>query len=86
MAPSMFDQVLDICLSYFQSRTQAELFLQRQCRYHLDCEPRELEPKHLWNLANWVMTSGTLLIGKEKAEELSDKIREFRKSMGPLTN
>lgn len=84
MAQTLFNQVLELSVPYFQSRTQAEVFLVRQCQYHLNCEPKDLAPNHLWNLANWVMTSGTLLIGKAKAEELSDKIREIRKKMGPL--
>ncbi len=82
MAQTLFQQVLEMCIPYFQSQVQAELFLARQCQFHLNCEPKDLAPNHLWNLANWVMTSGALLIGKAKAEELSDKIRDIRKQMG----
>ncbi len=85
MAQSLYDQVLNTCLPYFESRTHAELFLVRQCQFHLNCEPKNLMPSHLWSLANWAMVSGGLLIGKDKAVEMCDKIRAIRRDMSMAT-
>jgi hypothetical protein len=81
---STYSQVLQLISPYFGNSNAADNFLSRQCKYHLNREPAELGPHDLWELAKWAMVSGGLLIGKDKAEELSDKIRDFRKSMGEL--
>jgi hypothetical protein len=56
----------------------------RQYGFHLESEPKDKPPSHLWNISNWVMNKAPL-IGNEKSEGLSDKIRELRKSLKPLT-
>jgi hypothetical protein len=38
----------------------------------------------LVNLAKWAMISGSLQIGKEKAEEMSEKILALRRAMGQV--
>ncbi len=81
---TVFHQVLELTTPYFENSTKAEQFLARQCKAHLNREPQDLGTNDLWNLANWAMVSGGLMIGKDKAVELSDKIRNLRKTMNPV--
>ena len=81
---NLFQQVLELLVPYFGSPTGAEQFLTRQCKRHLDRAPEELGPHDLRNLAKWTLVSGGLLVSKEKAEEMSDKILGLRKSMGAV--
>ncbi|MBI5302729.1 MAG: hypothetical protein HY868_11370 [Chloroflexi bacterium] len=78
---SVYESVVQIATPYFENTAKTETFLARQCRSHLNCEPSNLKASDLWNLAHWAMISGGMMIGKERAEELGDKIRDLRKTM-----
>jgi hypothetical protein len=53
----------------------ARVFLERQTRSHMDGLTFEtLEKKHLADLSKWILISASLIIEKEKAKELADKI------------
>lgn len=81
---NLYNQILGQSASFFGDIAKADQFLSRQCRMHLNREPNDLSANDLWNLANWVMISGSMFIGKECAEELSDQIRNLRKSMNVI--
>jgi hypothetical protein len=81
---TLFQQVIELCTPYFGSPAQAEQFLARQCKAHLNREPTALTPHDLWELSKWAMISGSLVMGKGKSEELSEKILQLRRSMGSL--
>ncbi len=81
----MYQRVLELLTGYFSDRTAADVFLSRQCKFHLEKQPAQITMNDLWNLAHWVMVSGTLLVGKDKAIEMSGKIRDLRKGMGEPT-
>ncbi len=81
---NLYQTILELITPFFASPVGAEQFLARQCEYHLKVEPAKLGPHDLVNLAKWAMVSGGLLIGKEKAEAMSDKILALRRSMGTV--
>jgi hypothetical protein len=81
---SLYHQVLELTTPYFDTPAGAEVFLARQCKQHLNREPDQLGPHDLWELAKWTLVSAGLLIGKEKAERLSDQIKSLRKAMGDV--
>ncbi len=56
----------------------AERFILRQIKGHLDIDPEDLSLEHLDKLARWVEISAGLIIDKEKAKELAEKIKEIR--------
>ena len=71
--PSMFyEKVLRICEKYLT--TGAKRFLDRQITYHLKKDPDSLSPADKAELAKWCKTSGKLLLGEEKAEQLAREI------------
>jgi hypothetical protein len=77
---NVYQNVLEVVKPYFNSPTAAEIFLTRQCESHLQRKPAELTIHDLVNLAKWTMVSGGLQIGKEKAQEMSDKILGLRRT------
>jgi len=53
----------------------AGVFMERQTRFHLNgLKFEDVEKQHLTDLAKWVQVSAALVIDKQKAKELSDKI------------
>ncbi len=82
---TLFQQVLDLSTPYFGSAAQAEQFLTRQCKAHLNRDPATLTAHDLWELAKWAMISGSLVMDKAKSEELSEKILQLRRSMGSVS-
>ena len=81
---NLYSQVLELTTPYFDTPVGAEVFLVRQCKQHLNREPDQLGPHDLWELAKWTLISAGLQIGKEKAERLSDQIKNLRKAMGDV--
>jgi hypothetical protein len=81
---NVYQNVLELVTPYFKTPNAAEIFLTRQCESHLQRKPAELGMHDLVNLAKWAMVSGGLQIGKEKAEEMSEKILALRRSMGAV--
>jgi hypothetical protein len=66
--------VLKVTVDYIGPSSKA--FLERQTRSHMNgLDFNELQRNHLPDLAKWVDTSAGLLIGKEKATLLAQKIR-----------
>ncbi len=57
-----------------------ERIVQRQCREHLGLEPAALSFEHLRELARWVEISSTLVISKEQARALAQKIESLATS------
>lgn len=53
---------------------QAEPFINRQCKLHLNIPIEGLSREHLPDLAWWVRVSASLVIPKDKAETLAAKI------------
>jgi len=53
----------------------SKMFLERQCRTHLGgLDFNQLDRSHAPELAKWVNTSAGLLIGKDRAQDLSNRI------------
>jgi hypothetical protein len=77
---NVYQNVLEVVKPYFSTPNAAEIFLTRQCESHLQRKPAELAMHDLVNLAKWAMVSGGLQIGKDKAQEMSDKILELRRT------
>lgn len=66
-------KVLAVTIDYIGPSSEA--FLQRQTTRHMNGLAFDnLEKAHLPELAKWVKVSAGLLISKERAAELSDKI------------
>lgn len=69
-------KVLAITIDYIGP--SAEAFLQRQTARHMNgLNFDSLDKPHLPELAKWVNTSAGLLISKERAVELADKIAKL---------
>ena len=57
----------------------AKTFLERQTKYHLDSlHFDDLKKEHLNDLCHWINISGGLVIGKDKAAELAEKVMNIR--------
>lgn len=68
------EKVLKITIDYIGPSSKA--FLERQTRSHLGgLEFNDLKKEHLPELAKWVNTSAGLLLNKDKAAQLSEKIK-----------
>ena len=53
-------------------------FLERQTMSHMNgLDFRNIEKGHLTELSRWINISGSMVIDKDKAKELSDKIRSL---------
>ena len=81
---NLYQTILESITPFFASQVAAEQFLLRQCEFHLKVEPQKLGAHDLVNLSKWAMVSGGLLIGKDKAEAMSEKILAMRRSMGAV--
>jgi hypothetical protein len=67
------EKVLKITIDYIGPSSKA--FLERQTRSHMSIEFGDLKRENLPELAKWVNISAGLLLNKDKAAQLSDKIR-----------
>lgn len=68
------DKVLKVTIDYIGPSSKA--FLERQTRSHMaGLEFGDLKREHLTELAKWVNTSAGLLLNKDKANQLSEKIK-----------
>ncbi|MBS3909965.1 MAG: hypothetical protein KGZ93_10165 [Actinobacteria bacterium] len=65
-------QVLNIAVSYLGPA--AERFLERQCSAHLNTSFENLSAGEIPELGRWITISAGLVIGKDKAEEFSNKV------------
>ncbi|MBI5033767.1 MAG: hypothetical protein HZB51_24885 [Chloroflexi bacterium] len=81
---NLYQTVLESITPFFASQVAAEQFLLRQCEFHLKIDPQRLGAHDLVNLSKWAMVSGGLLIGKEKAEAMSEKILTMRRVMSTV--
>lgn len=81
---NLYQTILELITPFFASTIAAEQFLIRQCEFHLKVEPQKLGVHDLVNLSKWAMVSGGLLIGKDRAEVMSEKILAVRRSMGAV--
>lgn len=67
------DKVLKITVDYIGPSSKS--FLERQTRSHMKgLDFVDLQKTHLPDLSKWVGISAGLLIGKEKASDLAQKI------------
>lgn len=67
------EAVLKLTIEYIGPSSKA--FLERQTRAHMNgLEFGNIERSHLPELAKWVNISAGLLIGKDKAKDLSDRM------------
>ena len=73
---SLIQQIVELTKPYLG--INAERFVLRQITTHLNITPEQLSASKLNDLAKWVEISASLLIDKEKAKELSDKIATFK--------
>lgn len=56
----------------------SKLFLERQTKMHMNgLELANIRKEHLSELAKWVNISASLLISKERALELSERIKRL---------
>lgn len=69
---SLFDDVKGVVSKYLGG--QAERFIERQCKAHLNINPQDLTKGNLNDLAKWIGISAGLLLPKEKAEALKNEI------------
>lgn len=67
-----YDDCLKICQEYFSDN--AKSFLDRQIKYHLNKGPQNLVTTDKEELIYWLRVSAALVIGKEKANALVQKI------------
>ena len=69
---NLLKQIIDFSKPYLG--VNAERFILRQVTNHLSVSPEQFNASKLDDLAKWVDISASLLIDKEKAKELSNKI------------
>lgn len=63
-------KVLNVSTAYLGPATK--MFLARQTKYHLHgLDYEQLQKEHLNELSKWILISGSLIIDKARAEELS---------------
>ena len=72
---NLYQKILAATIPYFGDPVLADQFLSRQCEAYLTLNPSDLGPDDLWNLAYWAMVSASKIIGKHRAEALSNAIR-----------
>jgi hypothetical protein len=71
---ALSEQVLSLSIQYLGPA--AKRFLERQTTSHMNgLSFDSLEKQHLTELAKWIEISGSLIIDKQKAQELSKKIK-----------
>ena len=68
----LFERVLEEVRLYMGD--QAEPFITRQCSVHLTIPKESLTKADLPKLAWWVKVSASLVISKDKAEKLAERI------------
>ncbi|MDI6815748.1 MAG: hypothetical protein QME41_00950 [Actinomycetota bacterium] len=66
------NQVLNIAVAYLGPA--AKQFLERQCSAHLNTSFDNLSAGEIPELGKWINISAGLVIGKDKAEEFSNKV------------
>lgn len=67
------DQILQMSTGYLGPA--AKKFLDRQCKAHLGIDNLDaISPDKIPELAKWINVSAGLIIDKDKAKELSDKV------------
>ena len=72
---SLYTQVLDEARPFLAGATES--IVSRQCEAHLNIEPQALTKEQLDDLAKWVGISAALIIPKDKAQMLSQKVAEL---------
>jgi hypothetical protein len=66
-------KVLSVSTAYLGPA--AKMFLARQTKYHLHgLDYDQLQKEHLSELSRWIFISGSLVIEKDKAQELSQLV------------
>lgn len=68
----MYQNSLEICQKYLGSG--AKQFLDRQIKSHLNKPVEEVLPEDKTELAKWFIISGALLIGMDKAQQMSNDL------------
>jgi len=69
-------KVLSISTAYLGPA--AKMFLARQTKYHLQgLDYEQLQREHLVELSKWLYISGSLVIEKDKAQELSQLVAKL---------
>ncbi|MFH1784549.1 MAG: hypothetical protein ABH868_06625 [bacterium] len=72
MSSNFYNKVFIACKPFLGEHTES--FLKRQIEWHLSKNPNTLAPSDKEDLAQWIMISAALIIGKDKAKELYDKV------------
>lgn len=73
---SFSEQLLKITTEYIGPTSK--MFLERQCRAHLNgLDFNAIDRSNAADLAKWVNISAGLLIGKDRAQELSNRIQKL---------
>ncbi len=67
-----YDNLLNVCKKYFSDNGKD--FLDRQIKSHLNKSPETITTVDKDELAKWCRISGSLLLGKERSEQLSSEI------------
>lgn len=69
-------KVLSVSTAYLGPA--AKMFLARQTKYHLHgLDYEQLRKEHLSELSRWIFISGSLVIEKDKARELSQLVAKL---------
>jgi hypothetical protein len=71
---NLYEQVVALAQQYLPQSEDANHIVNRQCRSHLQIDPNALSAADIPGLARWVGISAGLLIPKEEALSLRQKI------------
>lgn len=74
---ALYKQILTEVRQFLPPQEDVEGFVTRQCRSHLQVEPEALSPSDLPILAWWIGISASLLIPKEQALLLRQKVERL---------
>ena len=69
---TIFEQVVAEVEPYLGSRS--DLFVRRLCDNHLHISHNKLSKEHLTQLSFWARISSSLIISRDQAESLEEKI------------
>ena len=69
---TLYERVLMVARPFLAGQT--ELFMQRQCHLHLGIPAESISIEHLPKLSWWARVSASIVLSKEDAEALSQKI------------
>jgi hypothetical protein len=70
------NELIKLCNEFIGAT--GKTFLERQCKFHLKVDLKNIDKSHLAELAKWCQVSGGLIIGNEKAKILKEKVLSLK--------